>query len=330
MTATVLRPGFLATVQDLGRPGFRESGVTPGGSVDSHAFRIANLLVGNKESDAGLEITLGGLRICFSDEQCIAWCGGAFQVTARGESLPAGRACVLPAGEELSFGSAVSGCRAWLVISGGIEVPFVLGSRSTDFRGGFGGLNGRTLREADVLPLGEHSAGTHELIVRLRQARSANWGAPSEWAAPIPLAGETILRVVRGSDWSRVSAAALEDFFRKPFTVSPDSDRMGVRLQGPHLELTERDLDFISEAVTPGTIQLPPGGQPILLLADCQTIGGYPKLAHVITVDLPLAAQLRPGDCVRFNEVGLTEAHRRLLQRDEDLRRFRIGLSLHE
>jgi hypothetical protein len=118
--------------------------------------------------------------------------------------------------------------------------------------------------------------------------------------------------------------------YTKPFTVSPDSDRMGVRLQGPHLELTERDLDFISEAVTPGTIQTPPGGQPIMLLADCQTIGGYPKLADVITVDLPLAAQLRPGDCVRFKEVRLAEAHRRLLQRDEDLKRFRIGLSLHK
>ena len=330
MTATILRPGFLTTVQDLGRPGFRQSGVTSGGAVDSHALRVANLLVGNNESDAGLEITLWGLRIRFSDDRCIAWCGGAFEVTANGEFVPAGRACVLRAGDELSFGGAVPGCRAWLAVSGGIDVPFVLGSRSTDLRGGFGGLGGRALREGDVLSLGEHSAGARELIVRLHNSLSADWGAPSEWALPVPLIGEHILRVVRGSDWTRVSAAALENFLGKPFTVSPDSDRMGARLHGPDLELTDKDLDLISEAVTPGTIQIPQGGQPILLLADCQTIGGYPKLAHVITVDLPLAAQLRPGDRVRFNEVPLAEAHRRLIQRDEDLNRFRIGLSLHQ
>ena len=145
MTATILRPGFLTTVQDLGRSGFRQSGVTSGGAVDSHALRVANLLVGNNESDAGLEITLWGLRIRFSDDQCIAWCGGAFEVTANGEFVPAGRACVLRAGEELSFGGAVPGCRAWLAVSGGIDVPFVLGSRSTDLRGGFGGLDGLSL-----------------------------------------------------------------------------------------------------------------------------------------------------------------------------------------
>jgi antagonist of KipI len=330
MIATIIRPGFQTTIQDLGRPGLRQFGVTPGGAVDSHALRVANLLVGNQESDAGLEIALWGLRIRFSDDLCVAWCGGAFEVTANGDFLPAGRACFLRAGEVLSFGGAVPGCRAWLAISGGIVVPLVLRSRSTDLRGGFGGLDGRPLLEGDILSLGKRSSVAQKLIVRLRKARIADWGAPSEWALPIPLIGEPVLRVVRGNDWSRFSAASTANALTRPFTVSPDSDRMGARLQGPDLERSDKGADLISDAVTPGTIQIPPGGQPILLLADCQTIGGYPKLAHVITVDLPLAAQLRSGDRVRFREVPLAEAHRRLIQRQQDLVRFRIGLSLHE
>jgi antagonist of KipI len=330
MNAIVARPGFLTTVQDLGRPGFRQAGVTPGGAIDALAMRIANLLVGNEENHAGLEVTLSGLRLRFSDDRCVAWCGGAFEVKVSESLLPAGRVCFVSAGEELSFGHTRSGCRAWLAISGGIDVPPVLGSRSTDLRGAFGGLEGRVLRKDDRIPLGRLPQRTQERIAGLRDKKVTSWGAPSEWALPGSAKDAHELRVVRGADWSRFSAEAIESFLSQPFTISPDSDRMGVRLVGSALQRSDEGGDLISEAVTPGTIQVPPGGQPILLMADCQTIGGYPKLAHMITVDLPIAAQLRPGDRVRFHEVSMAEAHRLLLQRADYLARFRIGLSLHE
>ena len=329
MSATIIRPGILVTIQDLGRPGYRQSGVAPGGAVDAHGLRVANLLVGNEESAAGLEVTLGGLRLRFSDERCVAWCGGIFEVTAGDLTLPAGHACVIAAGEELRFGRAESGCRAWLAISGGVDAPRVLSSRATDVRGGFGGLEGRALRADDRLPLGEHSVRAQTLIASLRDTRLANWGSPTEWALPSSPHGEPVLRVTRGADWTRFSTTTIADFLARSFTISPDSDRMGVHLDGPVLHRSDNGADLISEAVAPGTIQVPPNGQPILLLADCQTIGGYPKLAHVITVDRPLAAQLRPGDRVRFREASLAEAHELLFQRERSLDRFRIGLSLH-
>ena len=153
----------------------------------------------------------------------------------------------------------------------------------------------------------------------------ASWTAPHDWASPA--SHNPNLRFVRGVDWNRFNASALQCLTSEAFTVSADSDRMGVRFDGPELT-RENETDLISEAVAPGTMQVPPSGKPILLLGDCQTIGGYPKIAHVITVDLGIAAQLRAGDDVRFFEVSLQDAHRLLLERERDLERFRIGLSL--
>ncbi|MEA3207747.1 MAG: antagonist of KipI [Chthoniobacter sp.] len=320
--AVVVQPGFLTTVQDLGRTGFRQFGVSPGGALDSQAARVANLLVGNSDSAAVLEVTLGALRLSFWNERLVAWCGGAFDVRVAGRPVPAGRASMVAPREELTFGRAELGCRAWLAVAGGIDVPHVLGSRSTDLRAGFGGMEGRALRAGELLPLGLPSAAASALIHSLRASRLATWGAPSRWAAPAMR--EPCLRVVRGADWARFAAPAA--LFDEPFTVTSDSDRMGTRLEGPSFPRVDGNGDLISEAVVPGTIQVP--GKPILLLADCQTIGGYPKLAHVIRVDLPVAAQLRPGDRVFFRETGMSEAHRLLLTRERDLERFRIGVAL--
>src|SRR5215831_7550990 len=155
MNAVVTRAGFLTSVQDLSRTGFRQFGVSTSGALDPFALRVANLLVGNDEGAAGLEITLGGLQLRFEDERIIAWCGGEFDVKIGSRGLPAGHVAHLQAGEELKFGRAQIGCRCWLAISGGIDVPVVLGSRSTDLRASFGGLEGRTLRDGDQLSLGE-------------------------------------------------------------------------------------------------------------------------------------------------------------------------------
>lgn len=325
MNATLLHAGFLTSVQDLGRFGFREFGVSAGGALDQHALRVANLLVGNNESVAGLEVTLGGWHARFNDERMIAWCGGEFDVRIGSTSLPAGHPGFVRAGEELMIDQAKTGCRSWLAISGGANVPVVLGSRSTDLRANFGGLDGRALRDRDTIWFGVNSERAENWIADLREKKVASWSASHEWASPAQR--EPILRVIRGADWGRFNDSTHQVLVSETFIVSPDSDRMGVRLDGPELKRNS-DVDLVSEAVTPGTIQVPPSGQPIVLLGDCQTIGGYPKIAHVITVDFPIAAQLRAGDVVRFQEISLAGAHQLLFEREKELERFRIGLSL--
>jgi antagonist of KipI len=316
----VTRAGFLTSVQDLGRTGFREFGVSTSGALDPFALRVANLLVGNDEGTAGLEITLGGLQLRFNDERIAAWCGGEFDVRIGSRPLPAGHVAHLQAGDECKFGRARIGCRCWLAISGGVDVPIVLGSRSTDLRANFGGFAGRALRDGDQLPLGEFRRSQTAATERI-----SSWTAPHDWVSPAKR--KSVLRFVRGVDWHRFTALTLQRLTSEAFDVSPNSDRMGVRFDGPELKRADQG-DLISEAVAPGTIQVPPSAKPILLLGDCQTIGGYPKIGHVITVDLGIAAQLRTGDRVHFSEVSLAEAHRLLLERERDLERFRIGLNL--
>ena len=320
MSAIVARAGFLTSVQDLGRTGFRQFGVSTSGALDSFALRVANLLVGNDEGAAGLEITLGGFRLRFEDERIVAWCGGEFDVQIGSRALPAGHVAHLQRGDELRVGRAQIGCRCWLAISGGIDVQVILGSRSTDLRANFGGIEGRTLRDGDQLSLGKFRQSETAAAARI-----SSWTAPHDWASPA--SRHPRLRFIRGVDWSRFDDSTIQRFTIHEFSVSADSDRMGVRLYGPELK-SQDETDLISEAVAPGTIQVPPSGKPILLLGDCQTIGGYPKIAHVITIDLGIAAQLRAGDRVRFSEVSLPDAHRLLVERERDFKRFRIGLSL--
>lgn len=310
MKIDIVRAGLLTTVQDLGRLGHRQFGVSLGGALDLHALRVANVLVGNDESAAGLEITFGNVRIRFADDRLVAWCGGEFEVR-----VPAGHAARVRAGDELAFGAPKCGCRSWLAISGAIDVPLMLGSRSTDLRALFGGFDGRALRDRDHVSLGKNK------IVDVEEISS--WSAPREWTQTAE--EEPTLRVIRSSEWEMFDAFGLTSVH---FDVTADSNRMGVRLEGPAIPRTQ-DVDLTSEAVAPGTIQVPPNGLPIVLLGDCQTIGGYPKIAHVITVDLPIAAQLWPGDAVRFEETSLADAQGLLRQREEDFARFRIGLKLH-
>lgn len=320
MNAIVTQAGFLTSVQDLGRTGFRQFGVSTSGALDCFGLRVANLLVGNDEGAAGLEVTLGGLHLRFKDERIVAWCGGEFDVRIGSQSLPAGRVAHLRAGDELKFGRPQIGCRCWLAISGGVDVPVVLGSRSTDLRANFGGIEGHALRDGDIIRLFPRPESSTPVTMEI-----SSWTAPHDWATPAKR--NPVLRFVRGSDWFRFSDVMIQRFTNQEFAVSPDSDRMGVRFDDPELK-REDNIDLISEAVAPGAIQVPPGGKPILLLQDCQTIGGYPKISHVITLDLGIAAQLRGGDHVRFSEVTQADAHLLLLERERDLERFKIGLSL--
>ncbi len=299
----ILRPGVFTTVQDLGRPGHRAEGVPLGGAADSLALRVANLLVGNAETEAALEFTLTGPELKFLRDTLVA-IGGA-----EVEGVPPGRPFVIHAGATLDLSRLHCGCRGYLAIAGGIDVPVVLGSRSTFVRGGFGGLAGRALRAGDRL-----------MVPDVHRAAGEHWQLDPRMVPDLTL--PLTLRVVAGAHAGEFPT----DWTEREFKVSSQSDRMGVRLSGTTIpRSTTREL--ISAPVTPGTVQVPPDGNPIVLLADAQSIGGYPRLAHVITVDQPRAAQLRPGAAVRFTMVSFDEARRLAQARERALVLLRAGLA---
>lgn len=312
MEISVIRPGMLTSVQDLGRPGHRASGVPVSGAADPIALRLANLLVGNAEDAAALECTLVGPELVFQQETIFAVAGATF------DKLPPWTPIRAAAGERIEFGPCRKGCRAYIAVAGGIAVPLVLGSRSTYLPGGFGGFEGRALRAGDVLQAaGNRVAGAFP---------PAALKAPVSWHIDArllpPYSTAAAVRVVRGSEAPVFDTKWPDTEFR----VTAQSDRMGVRLSGAPLRHAPRS-ERRSGPVSVGTVQVPPDGQPIVLLADAQTMGGYPKLAHVISVDLPLVAQLRSGDTVRFSEVSLAEAHRVWLAREHAIAILREGLA---
>ena len=261
-------------------------------------------LVGNPEDAAVLECTLAGPTLEFSEDTTIAVGGADFA------GVPSWRPLVVRAGGRLVLGPCHHGCRGYVAIAGGVDVPVVLGSRSTFLRAHLGGHEGRALKDGDVL-----HAGAWVLPHAVEHWRIDPQVLPHYSASPV-------LRVVRGAQWDDFDAGCLGG----EYGVTPVSDRMGLRLAGTTL-VRRRGRDLLSSAVAPGTVQVPPDGQPILLLADAQTIGGYPRLAHVISVDLPLAAQLRPGDRVRFAEVTLEQAHWLWRQQYQNLAILRQGLA---
>jgi len=315
MSIRVLRPGLLTTVQDLGRWGKQRYGVVVGGAMDTFALRMANLLVGNEEGAAALEVTLLGPALRFEQEAIVALCGGEFRATAGDVALPTWRPVFIERGSVLTCGSATCGCRGYLAIAGGIDVPIVLGSRSTYLHGKFGGHEGRALREGDLLNI------AHSTLAGSRTPCAWRVGS----VAPAYDDHPTI-RVILGSEFDWLSSQCQEQLFHAEFVVTTQSDRMGYRLSGPKLQL-QSPRELISEAVCPGVIQVPADGQPILLMADCATTGGYPKAACVASVDLPLAAQLRPGDRLRFAAISLAEAQSLIRDREADVERLKIGLS---
>jgi antagonist of KipI len=303
MEMTFVRGGMLTTVQDLGRPGHRAAGVRAGGAMDPFALRVANFLVGNAEAAAAFELTLIGPEIVFSADGLIAVAGAEFA------GVPSWRPLAVRAGERIKFGAALKGCRGYLAVAGGVAVATVLGSRATDLRGGFGGFTGRALHDGDVVP-----------AAPVARRVAAGWRI-DERILPQYSATPTV-RVLSGAQ----AAEFADGWAGAEFKVTAQSDRMGVRLAGPELKRTATE-ELLSSAVAPGTVQVPPDGQPIVLMADAQTIGGYPQLAHVIGVDLPLVAQLRPGDTVRFQKVELNEAHQLILARERTLALLHEGLA---
>lgn len=281
---TVLRPGLLSTVQDLGRWGWQAFGVSVSGPMDPRAHRMANALVGNPPDAATLEITLVGPELVFDESRTVAVCGADFVVTVGHHLAAHGSSFGVPAGGHLRFGPRSRGARAYVAIEGGLALPPVFGSRATHLPSRMGGLDGRALAAGDRLPLGppcEHRGPA-------RQGPTLEM--PTGHARLRFLPDDTL------DGFGRDAAAQLQS---ARYMVRPESDRMGYRLDGPVIHTTERGT-MLSRPSPVGSIQVPHDGQPILLMADRQTTGGYPTLGTVITADVGLAGQLGPGDTVAF------------------------------
>lgn len=292
----VHRPGLFTTIQDLGRYGYQRYGVSVSGAMDRIALTIGNRLVGNPDGTAGLEITLQGPELEFIGNAIIAVTGADLSPTLNGHAVSMWSTVAVRTGDRLQFGSRRQGSRSYLCVRGGLDVPSPFGSRSTDVRAGIGGFDGRRLCKSDHVYFGTPARESRKPFDRQLPLR----------ARPT-YAAEPILRMILGPQADRFSSHALEILFGNPYVVSPDSDRMGFRLDGapiPHRD----SMDWISDATAAGTVQVPADQRPILLMADCQTTGGYPKIASVITADLGQAGQLAPGQRIRFSPIGVEEA----------------------
>jgi len=291
---TIINPGFFSTVQDEGRWGYQVYGMPVAGAIDRYAYNVANLLAGNQPGAAAIEMTMLGGTFRFNDSRLVAICGADMQAALDGAVVPNWSAFTVPAGSELAFGYAVSGCRAYLAVQGGVDVPRVLNSRSTYTRAAVGGLQGRALLKDDVLNVG--------------QDNEADVTAQVLAAQYVPSYGENIsLRVLLGPQDDMFTADAIQTFFTGEYTISNEADRMGYRLEGPKITHVAK-ADIVSDALCLGAIQVPAHGVPIIMLADRQTTGGYAKIGAVISPDLTKLAQAKPGDRVRFQKIEDREA----------------------
>jgi antagonist of KipI len=299
---TVVRPGMLTTVQDLGRWGYQSVGVPVAGPMDWYSHRLANLRVGNPPMAAALEVTLIGPELAADAHVTCAVAGAQFEIRVNDRVVDPTRPVDLKAGDRLRFGARSSGARATLAVAGGLDVPVVLGSRATSLISRMGPFGGRALKADDRLSVAEA-------------------GRPALPSAGLPLTlvgGGARLRVILGPHEDRFTGGARRSLISARYIVTPESNRMGYRLAGPTLERNDTS-ELLSDATPIGSVQVPPSGAPILLMADRQTTGGYPKIATVITADLPLAGQLAPGDWIEFEACSPEQAQTALREREAGL-----------
>jgi antagonist of KipI len=325
------KPGLQTSVQDLGRPGFQQYGVVAGGVMDPYSHRVANLLVGNSEHCATIEAALAGPSIRFETDSLIALAGGDLSPGIDGVQIPMWRPVAVRAGAVLAFGKPVSGCRVYLAVAGGIDVPEVMGSRSTYTKARIGGFDGRCLEKGDRLPVGNPSVPSKQWAATALSGAGERKFCPADWTIKdslIPAYGnEAEIRMMKGPQHHWFDEESRSAFFGGNFTVSSESDRMGYRLKGETLRLSE-PRELLSEGVVAGSVQVPSGGSPILLMSDRQTTGGYPKIGQAATVDLPLIAQLQPGAKLRFKEVSVEESQQLIMAQKRHLAELKSAIGL--
>ncbi|HET6204717.1 MAG TPA: biotin-dependent carboxyltransferase family protein [Planctomycetota bacterium] len=301
MTLEVVRAGPFATVQDLGRFGHLRHGVPPSGAMDPFALEVANLLVGNPRGAAALEVAPGRLALRCLAEGLFAVTGADLDATVDGKPAPRWEAFAVHGGETLSFGRALGGVFAYLALAGGIDVDEVMGSRSTYVRARLGGFEGRPLGRGDLLRAGPIAAPLRPAGRRLPREVIPSYSRRVE------------ARVILGPDLDRFTEQALATLLASPFEVTPRSDRMGYRLRGPSLR-HRGGADILTDALATGSVQVPPDGQPIVLLADRPATGGYARIATVITADVGKVAQSPPGGTVSFRSVEIEQAQAEALR----------------
>jgi biotin-dependent carboxylase-like uncharacterized protein len=306
-TFEVIQPGPMTTVQDLGRSGYQQYGVPASGAMDGYAYRIGNLLVGNDESAPSLEITLFGCRLRLRHDATVAITGADLAPTLNGNPVPMWETLPVKQGEILAFPRLKSGCRAYLAVAGGINVPKVMGSASTYTRAGIGGFQGRPLRAGDIIHTGQPAGSP-------RPARVPPKHIPA-------YVNQLELRVIPGPQDDYFTDEGIRTFLSSTYTVSAQADRMGYRLEGPRIQRRAK-ADIISDGIPLGAVQVPGDGLPIILLADRQTTGGYTKIATVISLDISRLAQAKPGDTATFRRIGEDEALKVLHDSEQGIRRL--------
>ena len=306
MSITILSPGMLTSVQDLGRIGYQQYGVSVSGVMDPRSASIANILVDNDEGEAVLECTMMGPHIRFDAPNIIAITGSDLGATLDGQSIDTYRAVPVNAGQTLRFTMLRTGCRAFVAFAGGLDIPTVMGSCSTDMKAKIGGYQGRKLQKDDVIAFRAPRTDLKNLSLRHISPEF------------VPRA-EYKLRVVLGPQDDAFTELGIMTFLSSVYTLTPEFDRMGCRLDGEPIEHI-KDGNIISDGITFGAIQVPSAGKPIIMLADRQTTGGYTKIANVISADFRILAQLKMGDRVRFEKVSITDAQEALLAQRATLR----------
>ncbi len=317
MSLLIRKPGPLSLFQDAGRHGYQAYGAPVCGVMDQVAYRLANALVGNRSTLPVLEMTLSGPQIEFTEHACIAVCGAPFVLTCDKVPLALNRPHLIRAGQVLEIGPPPpvaerppGQARASLAIAGGVKLTATMDSASTDMRSRMGGIQGRALAKGDSLSLNRkiNASRLEELDGYLDDFRIY-------LPAGLGLAPRSRIRVTRGTHWTVFDTQQQKRFLNTRYTISSQSDRMGYRLEGPALS-PEPGLQILSEPTAFGTVQVPPDGQPIILMADRQTTGGYPKIANVAAVDLPVLARCLPGESLNFSLISMDEAHRQFIERE--------------
>ncbi|MBC2581096.1 biotin-dependent carboxyltransferase family protein [Clostridium sp. DJ247] len=331
MSIKVLNPGLLTTIQDLGRYGYQKHGIIVSGAMDAYSLRLANFLVGNEDGEAAIEITLIGPSLEIGEGTLFAITGGDLSPTINGVPVPMWRPVYLHKKGVLQFGASKSGCRSYLAVAGGYNVPEIMGSKSTYLRAGIGGFKGRALQKNDVLQFRLPKGKSIQITQQLTRKSSSNVFVSTDWYLKGELMpqdlGHICVGVIRDRQFQQFTLDSKNQFFNLPFKITSQSDRMGYRLSGPNLKLQE-SLEMISEGVSFGTIQVPPDGNPIILLADRQTIGGYPKIAQVAAVDISKVVQSKPGDKILFQEISLEEAEKLYIEREKYIGSLRAAVNL--
>lgn len=303
----VINPGIFSTVQDLGRFGFQQYGMPVSGVMDSYALRIGNRLLGNKENEAGIEISTPGLSLEVLSRTVIAVTGANFNPAINNIPAPMWEAIEVKKGDIVSFHQIENGCRSYLLVVGGIDVPIVLGSKSTYVRGKVGGLKGRPLKKSDTINIGKPNHGLQNIFSR----KVATIDIPD-------YCEENEIRVIPGPQNDYFTKDSLSTFLNSFYKITVESDRMGYRLKGPKIE-SKNGSDIITDGIPLGSIQVPRNGMPIVMLADRQTTGGYAKIATIISIDVDKFAQMKPGNKVIFTQINLEKAHLLLNEREKNI-----------